>query len=85
MDCNFNNKISLNMQSLPAHDSSLYENFCPTKENSPLRLNISNCTLWAKPYWHEQLEIIYIKDGDGILTLYGTEYNVASGKYRTLQ
>lgn len=79
MDCNFNNEIALNMQSLPVHDISLYENFCPTKENYPLRLSISNCTLWAKPYWHEQLEIIYIKDGDGILTLNGTEYNVAPG------
>ncbi|MDY5231351.1 MAG: AraC family transcriptional regulator [Eubacteriales bacterium] len=72
--CENNVSFSNSYQCISLHESDKEPNV-----NSLLRLERSTCILWDRPYWHEQLEIMYFTEGNGLLMCGGTEYLVSPG------
>lgn len=44
-----------------------------------MRLERSTDIFWERPYWHEQLEIMYFAEWNGLLMCGGVEYQVSPG------
>ena len=58
------------------NDINLYEKMPVEEKNFPIRLLIEDLGRGPRPHWHEHLEMLFIKEGNFVVSSGGQSYNV---------